>query len=595
MNPLPLTQAIRNADAAADRFLEGKHIPGVVYGVVAGGELVHARGLGTLRVGTDAPPDADSVFRIASMTKSFTAATILALRDDGHLRLDDPVAAFVSDLADLRGPTRDSPPITIRHLLTMTAGFPTDDPWGDRQQALDLDAFAALLRSGPSFAWTPGLRFEYSNLGYGILGRVIAAAGSGEYRDVIRERILEPLGMQATTYERGEVPPARLANGYLWRDDGYVDEPIDGYGALASMGGVFTSVRDLARWVEGFTDAFPPRDEPDGSHPLSRATRREMQQIQVTIGPTVEAGAPDVASRVVASGYGFGLFIEDDVRFGRIVAHSGGYPGFGSNMRWQPSSGLGVIVVANHRYAPATFLATELHVALMTAQPVRPRVLRPSDATLAARTDVERLLDHWDDALAARMFAMNVELDEPLARRRVAFERLRTTHGRLTADTAAPAVSHSNVHLDWWMLGEKGGRVRIELSLSPEPQPRIQTMKVTSVQDPDPATRQAVEGVVALINGVAPNGVADLPLAASVDRSAVGRAVHAAAARFAPVTLGSVIAATDRTESLAATLTFRLVGERGESSVRLAVDPATGEISMLELRTVEQEPPVHAD
>ena len=122
--------------------------PGLAYGVVHGDELIHARGLGTLRVGEDATPDARSVFRIASMTKSFTAATVLSLRDEGRLRLDDPIAEYVPELATCRYPTTDSPRITIRHLLTMTAGFPTDDPWGDRQQGLDLGAFSQLLAAG---------------------------------------------------------------------------------------------------------------------------------------------------------------------------------------------------------------------------------------------------------------------------------------------------------------------------------------------------------------------------------------------------------------------------------------------------------------
>ena len=116
--------------------------PGIVYGVVIDGEIAHIRGLGTLRDGADLRPDQDSVFRIASMTKSFTAAAVLLLRDRGRLRLDDRIATWVPELAGIRGPSADSPPITIEHLLTMSAGFATDDAWGDRQQGLDFDRFA---------------------------------------------------------------------------------------------------------------------------------------------------------------------------------------------------------------------------------------------------------------------------------------------------------------------------------------------------------------------------------------------------------------------------------------------------------------------
>ena len=104
--------------------------PGLAYGIVAGGCLVHARGVGERWLGGPVP-DAETVFRIASMTKSFTAAAVLALRDDGALGLDDPVAEDVPELRDL-SPASDSPRLSIRHLMTMTAGFPTDDPWGRR-------------------------------------------------------------------------------------------------------------------------------------------------------------------------------------------------------------------------------------------------------------------------------------------------------------------------------------------------------------------------------------------------------------------------------------------------------------------------------
>ena len=141
----------------------------------------------------------------------------------------------------------------------MSAGFPGDDPWGDRQQDLDPDAFSEFLEGGQSFAFMPGTAFEYSNLGYAILGRVITNVTGQEYRDVVRSRVLEPLGMTSTGYEAAAFPAERLATGYARRDDAFVEEPFAGYGAFASMGGLFSTVRDLARWVDGFARAFAPR------------------------------------------------------------------------------------------------------------------------------------------------------------------------------------------------------------------------------------------------------------------------------------------------------------------------------------------------
>ena len=566
--------ALRRLDDAADRFLIGRNIPGLVYGIVLGGELIHSRGIGTLRVDADAPPDADSVFRIASMTKSFTAATVLSLRDEGLLALDDPVALHIPDLADLRGPTTDSPAITVRHLLTMSAGFPTDDPWGDRQQALDLDRFAALLRAGPTLAWTPGLRFEYSNLGYGILGRVITNVSGREYREAVAERLLEPLGMTATTFELDSVPPERP------------------YGALASMGGVYSSARDLARWVSGFADAFPPRDDPDDAHPLRRSTRREMQQVHRAIPASLAAASPDAPLDQEADGYGMGLFVIDDVRFGRIVGHSGGYPGFGSNMRWHPASGIGVVALMNHRYAPATAMARELlRVALDPSAPlVAPRRLAPSPPTRAARLAVEGLLADWDDAAADRLFAMNVDLDEPLSRRHAAIERLKAVHGALAADLDEPEVALSSGDLEWWMRGERG-RVKVGILLSPEPEPRVQDLRLTSVPEPSHDLVAIAARIAAMLvtSDAADLGSLDLRMSSALDPVAIDRSLRAAAARFAPLRLGSTIAGSETGA------TWRLIGDRGDLTLHLERDAATGDLTALDIKTVALEPPPYAD
>ena len=192
-----------DVDALATSHQERGGQPGLAYGIVLGGELVHAAGLGERHLGGPRP-DSGTVFRIASMTKSFTASAILALRDDGLLKLDDPAEQYVPELRGWPSVTPDSARVSIRHLLTMTAGFPTDDPWGDRQQGLPLEEFASFLSGGVCFNWAPGTRFEYSNLGYAILGRLITAVTGAPYPDYIRHRLLHPLGMTRTGFEAEE-------------------------------------------------------------------------------------------------------------------------------------------------------------------------------------------------------------------------------------------------------------------------------------------------------------------------------------------------------------------------------------------------------
>jgi CubicO group peptidase (beta-lactamase class C family) len=586
---MPIEPLLPEVDAIFARAIAPGRIPGVAWGVIADGALVHHGGLGTLRVGETATPTVDSVFRIASMTKSFTAASVLLLRDEGRLRLDDPVASHVPDLSGLRGPTADSPPITIRDLLTMSAGFPTDDPWGDRQQGLDLERFGELLRGGLSFAWTPGLRFEYSNLGYGILGRVISNVARVEYREFVRERLLGPLGMASTTFLAEEAAPERLASGYVHRDGVFLPEPIDGYGALAAMGGIFTSVRDLATWVSGFLDAFPPRDDPEGQHPLSRATRREMQQVQRAYLPRVEPGPPDAGPTVAAGGYGYGLEARHDPSVGVIIAHGGGYPGFGSHMRWHPASGIGIVALGNARYAPVSLAARAALEVLVRGGGAPTRLRRPATPAEAARRALEQLLGSWDDDLANRTFAMNVDLDEPLERRRSQLRDLAARRGPFARDASTPDAGDSPFQLTWWVTG-RGARVRLELLLSPERPPRVQRFTVTEVPDPSPALRDAAGAIARSLDrlgGAIPRSVA---LGPTVDRRALRRSLAAAAARFGPVRPGPAIAGDGERSG-----TFRLTGARGELELAITLDSAAGRIEAISLQAPAIELPAHAD
>ncbi len=354
-----------DVDVLAAGYQQRGGQPGLAYGIVMDGELVHAAGLGQ-RYLDGPPPDAGTVFRIASMTKSFTASAVLALRDDGALNLDDPAEEYVPELRGWPLASPDSARVSLRHLLTMTAGFPTDDPWGDRQQGLPLAEFAKFLAGGVGFNWAPGTRFEYSNLGYAILGRVITAVTGTAYQDYIRDRLLRPLGMTSTGFEAAEFDPSALARGYR-RAPGeqgatWSEVPLEPCGAFAPMGGVFSCVRDLTRWVGGFAAAFPPGDpqagdlQAGGPHPVRRATRREMQLPQVLTGWDKPAAFPGETLPAL-SAYGFGLFVEEYPDLGRVVSHSGGYPGFGSNMRWHPASGTGVIALGNSTYCAMMALA----------------------------------------------------------------------------------------------------------------------------------------------------------------------------------------------------------------------------------------------
>ena len=174
-----LAAAYPAVDSLMRAFAERQHVPGIAYGIVVDGRLAHLGTAGLREVASRAPVDTNSVFRIASMTKSFTALAILQLRDAGKLALDDPAEKYVPELAGLRYPTSDAPKITIRHLLTHSGGFPEDNPWGDQQLAATDDEMAAMMRAGIPFSTAPGTAYEYSNYGFAILGRVVARVSGG--------------------------------------------------------------------------------------------------------------------------------------------------------------------------------------------------------------------------------------------------------------------------------------------------------------------------------------------------------------------------------------------------------------------------------
>ena len=560
-------------------------IPGVAWGAIRDGELVHAAGLGTARDGEERLPDGDTVFRIASMTKSFTAAAVLLLRDEGRLRLDDPVAQHVPELRAWRPTTADSGPVTIRQLLTMSAGLSTDDPWGDRQQGLPLSDFARLLEAGPSVAWPPDTTFDYSNLGYGILGRVVTNIEGVEYREVVRERLLVPLGMTSSAYDEDAVLAARLAHGYVRRGDALVREGRDPYGAFASMGGLYSTVRDLARWVAGLLDAFPARDDPDDTHPVRRASRREMQQLHRAFGAKVEAQAPDQPPSVLAGGYGYGLFVLMHPSIGTVVAHSGGYPGYGSAMTWHPASGTGLIAVGNLRYAGLSWPAGQLLPVLVQDGGVRRRMPRPWPALGRFQALAEDLVATWDDELADAAFAMNMDLDEPRPDRRAAVEKVSADLGPFRTDASRPVVEASPAHRRWWLRGERGW-VQLEILLTPEPEPLIQTLKVAPVGDPSAALVSAAERLLVAAGEPAPAWPADLPRAATLDAAAIEQTLRAASARFGRLGLGLPRAGDGVTST-----TWDLATERGgRATLKIEVDVTSGSLEVAELRAAAVEP-----
>lgn len=476
-------ETVSAVEAIFERRLREGTAPGSAWAVFDRDGVAATGGLGDARLGA-AASDPDTLFRVASCTKSFTAAALLLLRDTGRLDLDAPVRAFVPEFAP-EVPGGLDAPITVRMLMTMSGGLPTDDPWADREESMTRDAFRRTIADGIRCVTVPGTAFEYSNLGYALLGQVIERASGATYVDFVEQELVAPLDL-AARFEAPAGPTPAVATGNRRGPDGWVPLPFTGPGAFSAIGGVFASARSLAEWAGWLASAWGG----DESGPLSAASRRELQQLY-RVAPPPRTPAPD--ARVPAplvTGYGYGLFVEHDARFGPVVSHSGGYPGFSAHMRWHAASGLGVVALENATYAKVSRGAeAALERLLLDADAVAPlrREPDPWPETVATAEGLSRLAIEWSDAAADALLASNAALDVPYDERRATLDAAWTSVGGRTDESMAleDRACDSPDHLVWFQRGGTG-RLRLEVRMTPLLHGRAQTFNVAVEDDAAP-------------------------------------------------------------------------------------------------------------
>ncbi|MCC6173995.1 MAG: beta-lactamase family protein [Chloroflexi bacterium] len=357
---------------AADLVVEHS-LPGLVVALVDDGDIIWGQGFGQ----TGAPAsgsrrlDLDTIFRVASITKTFTALALVQLRDEGRLRLDDPLVAHLPEFAAVRNPFGPLEDVTLRRLASHSSGLMGEPPL-DHWQTLCFPTREEVLASLPDVAVMipPGSAFKYSNLGYTLLGEVVERRAERSYIEYVREAILRPLGMASSAFALTDALAERAATGHMphpFEDEAQPapDAPCNGMAAAAQL---WTSARDLARWIalQFRTEA----QERSGNQILAGPSLAEMQQAQY-VEPNWSGG------------YGFGWRI---LRRGERVyhGHGGSLPGYRSQILFDATRKIGIVALIDGT-GPVDEIAVRLLDAAAdrhdTNPAERPAVIAPTPPT----------------------------------------------------------------------------------------------------------------------------------------------------------------------------------------------------------------------
>ncbi|GAB3154388.1 serine hydrolase domain-containing protein [Micromonospora sonneratiae] len=366
-----LPETIRRIDSLVADGQQAGRTPSLIAGVVRDGRLLHVTAAGELShlgtAGVRPAPDPDTQYRIGSISKTMTAVLLLQLRDEGRLGLDDRLERHLPDtpLGDL----------TLRQLLGHASGLqrePEGD-WWERAPGGDLDTLLAGL-TPDKVAYPPHRVYHYSNLAYGLLGAVLERITGKPWWELLRQRLLDPLGMNRTSYQ-AEEPFARGYVVHPWLGT-LREEPRTDTGAMAPAGQLWSTITDLAKWAAFLADPAPDL--------LAPATLTEM------CAPVVIS---DLESWRSGHGLGFELARTGDRVY---VGHGGSMPGYIAALTVYRPARTAVVAFANSygfRSGSIGALSDQLLTTVLDLEPAPVRAWRPASAPPAP--EVAELTGRW--------------------------------------------------------------------------------------------------------------------------------------------------------------------------------------------------------
>lgn len=454
-----------------------RHIPGISFGLIVDDSLVFTHSTGLINREDSLPATSKSVFRIASMSKSFTALAILILRDEGKIDLHIPASEYIPELRNIHYLTHDTKPITVENLLTMTAGFPEDNPWGDRQLNESTEMLMELVNSGISFSNTPSYQYEYSNLGYALLGQIVSNVSQMSFQKYIKEKIWNPLGMKNTYWEYSNIPDDEFAVGYRWENEEWIREPVLGDGSFGSMGGIITTIEDFSKYVSFHLSAWPIRNDEDNKI-LSRSSIREMHRSKYQrLSPDREDMNGNPCPTM--TGYGYGLRITRNCDGLVSVAHGGALPGYGSSYIFYPEYGIGFMAFGNLTYT-GPLPTAKIENLLFRDLQLEPRQLPVSEILSEKKAKVERLVQNWDKAKDNTLFAENFFLDFSFEHRKEEISNVLQELGEISEITEITPLNQLRGYFD---LKGTHGSARCFFTLTPEADPKVQQLVVFRLRE----------------------------------------------------------------------------------------------------------------
>lgn len=327
--------ALEKINTEAQRLIDEHRTPGLAIGIMSEGKVIYAKGFGQANLETDTKVMPDSVFKIGSMTKQFTAASIMLLEERGKLDIDDPLSKFFPDFP--RGTE-----VTLRQLLTHTSGIhpvmvPGAPPTPEQRVKIRSAADFVLVIQGQTtlYDFEPGTSYRYSNSGYVLLGVIVEKVSGVSLAEFFKQNLFDPAGMTASALDKAtEVVPNR-ASGYNRQPDSnaFTNAPqmMDvGTGG----GGIRSTVGDMLRWQDALLAGRII--SPDSVKAMT--TPGVLKDGQPLRGPPI---GPPGGSR-----YGFGVSVGDENGHA-FITHGGGGPGFRSIIKMFPNDHVAFVVLTN--------------------------------------------------------------------------------------------------------------------------------------------------------------------------------------------------------------------------------------------------------